>query len=95
MRHISNSVTALKNDGTELGNLAPARYLGEKLTTEGGAVDFDVVTELAFPNRETFQAWMAQLSEPGAGEQVAVDEERFLDRSRTKAYVIEEYLTSG
>ncbi len=72
------------------------RYLrGEKLTKEGGAVDFDVVTELAFPDRAAFLAWMAQLSGPGAGEQVAADEAKFLDRSRTKAYVIEEYVTSG
>jgi hypothetical protein len=38
---------------------------------------------------------MARLSEPGASEQVAADEARFLDRSRTRAYVFEEYVTSG
>ena len=68
------------------------RYIvrGEELTKEGGAVDFDVMTELQFPDRAAFLAWMAQLSGPGAGEQVAADEARFLDRSRTRAYVIEE-----
>ena len=73
------------------------RYLveGEKLTQEGGAVDFDVVTELAFPDRAAYLAWMAQLSRPGAGEQVAADEAMFLDRSRTRAYAIEEHVTSG
>ena len=73
------------------------RYLlrDEKLTTQGGAIDFDVVTDLGFPNREAYLAWMARLSEPGASEQVAADEARFLDRSRTKAYVFEEYVTSG
>jgi uncharacterized protein (TIGR02118 family) len=73
------------------------RYLvrGEELTKQGGAVDFDVMTELEFPHRAAFLAWMAQLSGPGAGEQVAADEARFLDRSRTRAYVVEEHVTSG
>ena len=73
------------------------RYLmrGEALTKEGGALDCDVVTELGFPDRAAFLAWMAQLSGPGAGEQVAADEAKFLDRSRTRAYVVEEYVTSG
>jgi len=68
---------------------------GEELTKEGGAVDFDVVTELGFPDRAAFLAWMAQLSGPGVGEQVAADEAKFLDRSRTRAYVVEEHVTSG
>jgi uncharacterized protein (TIGR02118 family) len=73
------------------------RYLvrGEELTTEGGAVDFDVMTELGFPDRAAFLAWMAQLSGPGVGEQVAADEAKFLARSRTRAYVVEEHVTPG
>lgn len=72
------------------------RYLvrGEELTTDGGAVDFDVMTELAFPDRAAYLAWIAKLSGPGAGEQVADDEAKFLDRSRTRAYVVEEHVTS-
>jgi EthD domain len=84
-------------------SLAPApiiykrRYLmpGEKLTNEGGVVDFDVVTEQGFTDRAAFLAWMFQLAGPGVGEQVAADEARFLDRSRTRAYVVEEHVTSG
>ena len=44
---------------------------GEELTKEGGAVDFDVVTEQGFPDLAVFFAWMAQLSGPDVGEQVA------------------------
>ena len=66
---------------------------GEKLTKDGGTVDFDVITELGFPDRAAFLAWIARLSGPGAGEQVAADEAKFLDRSRTRAYVVEEYVT--
>ena len=73
------------------------RYLmrSEKLTAGGDAVDFDVMTELVFPDRAAFLAWMARLSGLGTGEQVAADEAKFLDRSRTKAYVVEEHVTSG
>ena len=73
------------------------RYLlrDEGLAKEGGGVDFDVVTELGFSDRAAFLAWMARLSAQGAGEQVAADEARFLDRSRTRAYVVEEYVTAG
>jgi hypothetical protein len=58
---------------------------------EDGTIDFDVVTELVFADREAYLAWGAAV---GRGEQVAQDEERFLDRSRTRAYVIEEQATS-
>jgi len=51
----------------------------EKLTTEGGVVDFDVITELGFADRDAFLAWMTKLSGPGAGELVAADEARFLE----------------
>jgi hypothetical protein len=57
-------------------------------------IDFDVLTELVFPDRAAYLAWSAAVGTGGPGEQVAADEARFLDRSRT-AYVVEEYVTSG
>ncbi len=74
------------------------RYLfrDEGLAQEGGGVDFDVVTELGFSDRAAFLAWTARPLRTGRGrEQVAADEARFLDRSRTRAYVVEEYVTAG
>jgi hypothetical protein len=84
-------------------SLAPApivykrNYLlrGHEFNKEDNAIDFDVVTELVFPDRAAYLAWRAQLSKPGSGEQVVADEEKFLDRSRTRACVIEECVTSG
>ena len=64
------------------------RYRGEALTRADPTVDFDVVTELGFADRAGYRAWMAQLAD--AGGRVAADEARFLDRSRTRAYVVEE-----
>lgn len=83
--------------------LAPAppvytrRYVtrGAELDAENGSVDFDVVTEVGFPDREAFLAWMAAVSKPGVGERVAEDEARFLDRSRTRSYVVDERVSNG
>jgi hypothetical protein len=48
------------------------------------------MTELVFEDRNAFKAWMAQLAKPEVGARIVADEEKFLDRSRTRAYVIEE-----
>ena len=64
---------------------------GDEINKEDDTIDFDVVTELVFPDRAALAAWREQLSV----EQIATDEQRFLDRSRTRAYVIEEHVTSG
>jgi hypothetical protein len=70
------------------------RYLvGERLTAEGGDVDFDVMTELVFADRHSFETWMAELGKPGVGARIVADEETFLNRARTRAYVIEERVT--
>jgi len=70
------------------------RYLvGERLTAEGGEVDFDVMTELVFADRRAFDAWMAALAKPGVGARIIEDEKKFLNRARTRAYVIDERVT--
>lgn len=66
----------------------------EKLTEGNASVDFDVMTELAFADQEAFLAWMGKVAGPDAGALVAADEARFLDRSRTRAYVVDERITS-
>jgi hypothetical protein len=68
---------------------------GEEINKEDSTIDFDVVTELLFPDRAAYLAWVAQLCAPGAGEQVVADELKFLDRSRTRFYVVEECVTAG
>jgi uncharacterized protein (TIGR02118 family) len=64
---------------------------GDELNRRADAIDFDVVTELVFPDRAAFDDWVQKL----AVEAIGADEERFLDRSRTRACVIEEHVTSG
>ena len=67
---------------------------GDEFNMEDGTIGFDVVTEQVFPDRPALLAWLAKLSEPGSGERVVADEEKFLDRSRYWAYVIEEHVTA-
>jgi EthD domain len=69
---------------------------GDEFNIEDRAIDFDVVTELVFPDRAAYLAWGAQLSRSDSGEHVVSEDElKFLDRSRTRAYVVEEFVTSG
>src|SRR5262249_24856042 len=72
------------------------RYLSpnQKVTTSGGEIDFDVMTELVFADRAAFEAWMAELAKPEASALVVADEARFLDRTQTRAYIVDEYTTS-
>jgi uncharacterized protein (TIGR02118 family) len=62
----------------------------DEFNREDDTIDFDVVTELVFPDRATFVDWIDKL----AVEAIGADEENFVDRSRTRAYVIEEHVTS-
>jgi hypothetical protein len=82
-------------------SLAPApivykrNYLvrGDEINIEDDSIDFDVVTELVFPDRSTYFAWSAAVGTGPAGDRVGEDESTFLDRRRTRAYVIEEHGT--
>jgi hypothetical protein len=61
---------------------------------DGGAgIDCDAITELVFVSLEAAQAWMERMGRDGNAERVQEDEERFLDRGRTKACVVEEFVT--
>jgi hypothetical protein len=54
------------------------------------ADEFDVMTELWFANKQEVDRAMAHLSEPKIHDEIAVDEERLFDRSRTQVYLITE-----
>src|SRR3954462_10021260 len=68
---------------------------GDELNIEGDEIGFAVVTELVFPARSAYLAWGRALAASTAGEPVISDDEsRFLDRARTKAYVVDEHVSS-
>ena len=62
----------------------------DEFNREHASIDFDVVTELVFRDRAAFLEWIKKLSVDAIGE----DEARFLDRSRTRAYVVDEHATA-
>jgi hypothetical protein len=73
---------------------APATYKRNYLArdaTVNGPDDFDIVTELVFSDRAAYQNWVSTMYAPGYG--VAEDEMTFLDRTRTRSYVVEEHVT--
>ena len=68
---------------------------GDAVNIGEAGIDFDVVTEQVFTDREAFVAWVGAVTAEGAGERVAADEARFLDRSRTRSCVVSDYVTTG
>jgi uncharacterized protein (TIGR02118 family) len=59
---------------------------GDAANRESPSIEFDVITEMVWDDRAGFENWIATLGV----EAIATDEANFLDRSKTKAYVIDE-----
>ena len=79
---------------------APTVYKRHYVDRDGmdsaaSAIDCDAIVEQEFADRATFTAWLAAVTTGPAGERVAADEARFLDRSRTRACVVSESGISG
>ena len=74
------------------------RYLtrSNELTRSGSVVDFDAITEIGFESEASFtENWLTPLVLAKTGKLIAEDEERFINRAKTRAYVVEEYGTTG
>jgi hypothetical protein len=68
---------------------------GDALNLGEASIDFDVVTEQQFVDRAAFKTWIEAVTAGDNGEQVAADEAQFLQRSRTRACVVSDYVTTG
>jgi hypothetical protein len=64
---------------------------GDEANRESSAIDFDVITELVWDDRSGFKDWVTRLGVP----EIADDEAKFLDRSNTKSYVIDERVSAA
>ncbi|MDP3675599.1 MAG: EthD domain-containing protein [Novosphingobium sp.] len=51
--------------------------------------DFDVVTEIHFADRAGYDDMLARHAQPAIAEAIAADEANFLDRARTRMFVVE------
>ena len=75
---------------------APTTYKRNYLVRDSataGPDDFDIVTELVFPDRAAYQNWVSTMYAARSG--IADDEMNFLDRTRTRSYVVEEHVTDN
>ena len=68
---------------------------GDALNIGEAGIDFDVVTEQVLADRAAFESWIDAVTAGDAGERVAADEARFLDRSRTRSCLVSDYVTTG
>jgi EthD domain-containing protein len=57
----------------------------------GFPADFDVLTHIRFTDETARRDWLALVLAKDSG--VAEDEARFLDRSRTRGWIVEEHTT--
>ncbi|HWD07413.1 MAG TPA: EthD domain-containing protein [Amycolatopsis sp.] len=51
------------------------------------SADCDVVSQLDFKDRDAYKAWLRVMFAPGSG--IVDDEERFLDRTRTRSFPVD------
>jgi EthD domain len=68
---------------------------GDAVNIGEAGIDFDVVTEQGFADQAAFESWIGAVTAGDAGERVAADEARFLQRSRTRCCVVSDYVTTG
>jgi len=63
---------------------------GAILAPGAAAPDFDVVTELWFPDHAAFAAAMSAFTDPVNAQRIAADEQNLFDRSRTRFFIVDE-----
>jgi len=67
---------------------------GAFVSADAAARDFDVITELWFADRAAYEAAMAHHERPEVAGAIAADEENFLDRSKTRMFVVDERIST-
>jgi len=69
------------------------RYLTPYPTPQpdpGQEPDYDVITEIWYKDRATFEASMMSLTNPVIAKEIAEDEEKLFDRSKIHIFTVEE-----
>ena len=67
---------------------------GAFVSAGAAARDFDVITEIWFADRAAYDAAMASHAQPEVAAAIAADEENFLDRSKTRMFVVDERIST-
>jgi hypothetical protein len=73
-------------------NVYKRNYLirGDDHNREDSSIDFDVITELVWEDRSGSEEWRRLLGRA----EIGTDEEKFIDRPRTRAYIVEERVSA-
>lgn len=53
--------------------------------------DPDVIMEIWFPDRESYDACFENIARPEVMSKIVEDEEKLFDRTRTRSYIVEEF----
>ncbi|MFD9739874.1 EthD domain-containing protein [Umezawaea sp. NPDC059074] len=86
--HYENHHVPLVLSLAPLPRVYKRRYVvrGDAANLESPDLAFDVMTEMVWDDRSGFENWISTLGVP----EIAEDEARFLDREKTRAYVVDE-----
>jgi uncharacterized protein (TIGR02118 family) len=68
-------------------DVAHQRAGGEAMAA---SLDFDVITEITFDSKDDYDRMVRAMADPVIREQVVEDEKRFLDRSATVVFLVDE-----
>lgn len=85
VRSLFPTITGYRRNFVDLAGLI--REVG------AGPLDFDVVTEIWFADRAGYDEMLRLHSQTDAGTRIAADEENFLDRSRTRLFIVDEAIS--
>ena len=75
---------------TSTGDGENAKYPATVLIGNQAEFDYDSVAELVFEDQTHFQLFMGAISENEAAKTLAADEEKFLDRGKMRAVMVDE-----
>jgi hypothetical protein len=67
------------------------RPVGDDVASDTPAPPCDVVMEIWFPDRESFDRAMTDIMQPEAQKEIIADEETLFDRSKIISVIVEEY----
>lgn len=70
-----------------------ADFEGAYVFPDAAPFDFDVVTELWYADRAAYDHAMAVTAQPEIWAQIEADEMNFLDRGKTRLFVVEERIS--
>ena len=68
---------------------------GAIIAPDAAPPDFDSITEIWFRNRDAYDAMLAARAKPSIGGQIDREEENFLDRTKTRFFIVEEHGTTA